>query len=308
MHFGRVEQTDLDTKSLPLDSSRTRKYLSLNLIGKGKIFLGAPVLAHKEWQGLVYPDGTASSDCLTVYSTLFNSLELNSSFYSAPPKQQIEKWVSSVRGEFKFSPKVPRTISENIGRPTALNELKAFMKLTRGFSKNLGLIFLQLPQHFSPEQFSYLSHFLNSLPRDHHGLALEFRHPGWFRNHTLLDPVVNLLYRNQIFPVITDTYGKRYSLHTSLTGQKVLIRFLGNNGHPSDNARLREWARRLKKWVLGGLDEIFFYIHQEDHLTIPASMQVFAAYLKEENLEDNNSALRQLVNLKLQKMKEATLF
>ncbi len=81
--------------------------------------------------------------------------------------------------------------------------------------------------------------------------------------------MVNLLYRHRVATVITDTAGRRDALHLSLTQPAVLVRFQGNDGHPTDAERLAHWADRLKIWRQGNLEEVYFFAHQPGGNWIP---------------------------------------
>jgi hypothetical protein len=63
-------------------------------------------------------------------------------------------------------------------------------------------------------------------------------------------------------------------LHFSLTQPRVLVRFQGNNGHPTDFSRIQEWAKRLQKWKAHALAEIYFFTHQPGDAEIPETARV----------------------------------
>jgi uncharacterized protein YecE (DUF72 family) len=146
--------------------------------------------------------------------------------------------------------------------------VRNFCYLISTFEDRLGLVFAQFPETFNPQNQASLLKFLKIWPQEI-PLAIELRHPGWFKEHALLDETVNMFYRNRISTVITDTPGRRDVLHFSLSQPKVLIRFQGNSGHITDSLRLREWEARLKKWSQHALEEIYFFTHQPDDKDIP---------------------------------------
>jgi len=69
--------------------------------------------------------------------------------------------------------------------------------------------------------------------------------------------------------VITDTAGRPDVLHMQLTIPKTFIRFVGNSLHPTDYTRIDHWAKRIKKWIDGGIDEIYFFMHMHNEATSP---------------------------------------
>lgn len=133
-----------------------------------------------------------------------------------------------------------------------------------GLEDRLGLSFLQLPPQFSPSDLPDLQEFLGQLPRDFQ-LAVEFRHSGFFQNHRLHFRVFELFQKSNTHVVITDVAGRRDVLHVSIPTNRVMIRFIGNNMHPTDKERIQEWVFRLRTWIKLGIKEINFFIHQSDN-------------------------------------------
>jgi uncharacterized protein YecE (DUF72 family) len=61
--------------------------------------------------------------------------------------------------------------------------------------------------------------------------------------------------------IIVDTAGRRDILHMRLTSPVAFIRYVGAN-HESDYARLDEWIERIKNWQKKGLQQLYFFVHQ----------------------------------------------
>ena len=73
-----------------------------------KIWVGCAKWNKTDLKGF-YPKGTR--DELTYYSTQFNCIELNATFYRLFPASTFEKWYETVPADFKFFPKLTQTIS-----------------------------------------------------------------------------------------------------------------------------------------------------------------------------------------------------
>lgn len=69
--------------------------------------------------------------------------------------------------------------------------------------------------------------------------------------------------------VITDVAGRRDVCHLRLTTNTVLVRFVGNNLHPTDYSRIDDWVRRLEYWFSNGLHQVYFFTHEPDNLMAP---------------------------------------
>ncbi|RZL61719.1 MAG: DUF72 domain-containing protein, partial [Pedobacter sp.] len=52
------------------------------------------------------------------------------------------------------------------------------------------------------------------------------------------------------------------------TSPTAFIRYVGAN-HESDYARLDEWVERIAKWKEQGLENLYFFVHQNVELASP---------------------------------------
>ncbi len=82
------------------------------------IHIGCSGWSYPEWVGPFYPKGT--KDKLGYYTSVFNTVELNSSFYGDISQKLLRSWINRFSGtSFLFSVKAPRTIThESISRGT----------------------------------------------------------------------------------------------------------------------------------------------------------------------------------------------
>ncbi|TBW29119.1 DUF72 domain-containing protein [Gramella sp. KN1008] len=205
-----------------------------------------------------YPRGT--KDELKYYSTQFNSIELNASFYRMFPSEQFEKWEEKAEGDFKFFPKVPRIISH-------IKRLNDTERLTDDYVTNLlplkdklGMCFLQLRDDFGPKNMDRVEAFFKHWPREI-PLSAEFRHADWYKNEAAADDLNDLMKEYKITHIITDSAGRRDLLHMRLTTDSAFIRYNGAN-HESDYSRLDDWLERLEEWYKLGLKNVYFFVHQ----------------------------------------------
>jgi len=278
MHFGRLASLDGVDLGLPDDSLRTKRFLALDHRTVTQIYAGCPVWACRQWVGTFYPSGTKSGDYLRNYAKMFNTVEVNSTFYHLLDAQRIAQWRDEVTSGFRFCPKVYRGITEGLAAPTMPGLIARFCASVSAFDDKLGLAFAQLPETFGPQHGTLLVKLLQHWPKSV-PLAIEFRHPGWFKQHALLDEVVNLLYRHNVATVITDTPGRRDVLHLSLTQPRVMIRFQGHSLHPSDQERLARWAVRIEQWMRHNLEAIYLFTHQPEESIIPETARLFTMEL-----------------------------
>lgn len=261
MKFGVVDQPELIDFTLPNDHPDTVRVLN-NAFAKAKnkdlqVYVGCAKWNKAELKGF-YPKGT--KDELVYYSSQFNSIELNATFYRLFPKEQFEKWRDKVPKNFKFFPKITNMISHRKRLIDSQDFIPEYVDHVLMLQEKLGTVFLQMHNNFQPKDFDRVDNFVNHWPADI-PIAFEFRHTDWYNNPDVAERLYHLLEENNMANVIVDTAGRRDIMHMRLTNGEAFIRYVGAN-HPSDYARLEAWVERLKYWVDLGLRKIHFFIHQ----------------------------------------------
>ena len=109
MKFGQSENPELIDFRLPEDDPRTFDILKQNDKSKPlSIYVGCAKWNKTDLKNF-YPRGT--KDELTYYSTQFNSIELNATFYNMPSRQQVITWREKTPEHFRFFPKITQSIS-----------------------------------------------------------------------------------------------------------------------------------------------------------------------------------------------------
>jgi len=271
MDFGRLsleelEQTDL---GLPKEPAGNKKVLPGKPYKKPQVYLGCAKWGRKEWVGKIYPEGTKEKDFLEHYVKHYNSIELNATHYKIYGPDVISKWADKARGrDFKFCPKMAKNITHfgSLSNKQFLTD--AFLEGVMAFGKNLGPIFVQVSDKFSPKRKEELFNYLGSLPRDLQ-FFLEVRHPEWFADAQEQQDMFDAMRSLNIGTVITDTAGRRDCAHMNLTVPKAFIRYVGNSLHPTDFTRCDAWVKRMKYWLDKGLQELYFFMHMHDEATSP---------------------------------------
>ncbi|MGB5205659.1 DUF72 domain-containing protein [Eudoraea sp.] len=278
MKFGKVECPDLIDLSLPED----HPYLA-DVLDSGaskaplKIFVGCAKWNRQELKNF-YPRGTKEE--LPYYSSQFNCIELNATFYRIFPIKQYNDWHHMVPDTFKFFPKVV----QNVSHLRRLNDmaypaLENFLLATAGFEDKLGTIFLQMHPNFGPKNWDRVVRLADYWPKEF-PLALEFRHTDWFNDEYVANELYNLLEEKNIANILVDTAGRRDIMHMRLTNNEAFVRFVGAN-HKSDYDRLEEWVERLWHWHTLGLTNIHFFIHQNMELESPLLAAFFIKKINE---------------------------
>ena len=272
MKFGQVEDSSQIDFTLPKDHVRTLEVLKKNKSGFVNFYVGSPTWNKKELKGF-YPKGT--KDELTYYATQFNSIELNATFYRMPSHEQILTWKEKTPENFKFFPKIPNTIS-HYRRLLNIDDLVTqFATAVLNFDKNLGMAFLQLHDNFKPKDYERLKQFVAKWPQEV-PLAIELRNEEWFSDEEILDQICVLFEKHNITNIIVDTPGRRDMLHMRLTTPNAFVRYVSSNNE-SDFERLNDWLKHLNEWKKNGLQNLYFFVHQN----IEKSPRLLSAYFIE---------------------------
>lgn len=277
MDFGRVPEKELKQIdfTLPPEPAGNKKVLAAAKKQAGKsaskpgVYIGCAKWGIKEWLGKIYPPKTRDKDFLEHYVRHYNSIELNATHYQVYGPEVISKWAEKAKGmDFKFCPKMAKNITHFGSLADKGATTDSFLEGVIAFGEQLGPIFIQVSDKFSPQRKQELFEYLGSLPHDLQ-FFLEVRHPGWFENDKERKELFNTLHSLNIGAVITDTAGRRDCAHMHLTVPKTFIRFVGNSLHPTDFPRCDEWVKRVKNWFDNGLQELYFFMHMHEEATSP---------------------------------------
>ena len=277
MQFGKVTHPENIDFYLPKESIQNSEVLKQHATGFN-LNVGCAKWNKQDLKNF-YPKGTKNE--LSYYASQFNSIELNASFYNLYSKAQFKKWASNTPANFQFFTKIPKQISHEYQlNDSAITLSKLFIENISVLKNQLGGVFLQLHESFSPIELSTLKKFIKNWPSEI-PLAIELRHTDWFNNPAIATALFDLFKSHNITTIITDTAGRRDLLHMSLTTPKAFIRFVGAN-HPSDYTRINQWVKQLQKWKHQGIEEINFFVHQNTEIE---SVKLAAHFIKEANLK-----------------------
>lgn len=271
MKFGKVENPEDVDFALPADDPSTKKLLSgAGKAGKPGIYIGCAKWNKADLKGF-YPKGT--KDELAYYATQFNSIELNATFYNNFPVETIESWYTKTPEGFKFFPKLHQGISHWKRLKDAKEPTDIYLDGIAHLQDKLGMLFLQMPDNFGPKNWEALKDYLEEWPSGF-PLALELRHTGWYDGKWDNAELYEILEKKNITHIVTDSAGRRDLLHMRLTTPTAFVRYNGANVD-SDYTRLDDWFDRLKLWVEEGIQNIYFFVHQNHEEASP----LLSAYL-----------------------------
>lgn len=279
MDFGKLPNVDNVDFNLPED-----RFISQKKSGAQPVqwYVGLPIWNQPAWTGKIYTYDAKEGDFLRQYAAQFSTIELNVTHYQIPSEKTVQRWKESVPKGFLFCPKFPQQISHDLQLVGAEEQTRLFVERMQGLGANLGTCFLQLPPVFGPNRLPILERYLDKLPSDF-SVSIEFRHPDWFNKQETWEEVCRILQQKNVGLVLSDVSGRRDVLHMSLTNDICMLRFVGNDLHPTDYKRTLDWiGTKLKKWTLHAVNKVFIFIHCGDNEQAPELANFWISHLNEQ--------------------------
>ena len=191
MKFGKVDNPELVDFSMLDDHPGTKLLLDKQegKVEKPKLFVGCAKWNKTDLKNF-YPKGT--KDELIYYSSQFNCIELNATFYRVFPKAQFEKWRDKTPDNFVFFPKVAQNVSHWGRLKDTEKVVDEVIHAFEGLEEKLGRAFLQMHNNFAPKDFDRVVQFVEYWPK-RIPLAMEFRHTDWYNDKTVAEELYQLL-------------------------------------------------------------------------------------------------------------------
>jgi len=279
MDFGAVtDPRGIDYTVPPLDPACVARWpAAAPRPGPPTIHTGAPMWGEKAWVGPFYPDGTPARAWLGHYAGRLGAVEHNGSFYAVPTEAQAAAWAAATPPGFRFAVKVPKTISH--AGPWR-EDAPRFAAAARAFGDRLGPLLVPAPPVVGPEHLGELAARVAALGPDL-PVAVELRHPAFFRDGRLIAPAVEWLARAGHVAVVTDTPGRRDVAHASLPSPRLFLRLRACDDPALDRARVLGWADRLAEWSNAGLREAWVFVHTHDVVGIMGLLELLHGALNE---------------------------
>lgn len=186
---------------------------------------------------------------LERYASVFNAVEINSSFYREHLEKTYSRWAQSVPADFRFSVKLPRWITHSGGLSAEGGALERFLGQVDALGRKLGAILVQLPPRLACDP-NRAGEFFARLRRLYRGpVVCEPRHPSWFE-----EQAEELFRRFRIARVAADPASPVAAAVPGGWTRTIYFRLHGSprvyySSYPE--SKLRDLARRLKELPLG---------------------------------------------------------
>jgi uncharacterized protein YecE (DUF72 family) len=218
----------------------------------------------KGWFGVFYPDVKPKGfDELNYYSRIFNTVEINNTFYRPPSAAVAKAWASKTPADFSFVVKLwqkfthPMKISRKQSNEQWQSATQAdFDEFRAGILPlaevgKLGALLIQYPAgfHWSPENIANLERTLRSFydyPK-----VVEVRHKSWSERNSDLNAVLE---QNRASGVLIDEpkFATSIRQKSQPIGEIVYFRAHGRNA--------KAWWNTKESW------ERYDYLYSRDEI------------------------------------------
>ncbi len=197
---------------------------------------------------------------LNYYSSLFNTLEVNSTFYKIPMLSTFEKWTNEVSEKFQFTVKLWREITHVKELRFDPNNIDPFLKAADYIGNKKGCLLVQFPGSITAEYNDQVGQLLQRLQqadtKNQWRKAIEFRSVTWYNNETY-----KLLERYDAELVLHDM-PKSKNLDVNEAANFVYYRFHGPKGDyrgSYSNDFLEEQSEKIRRWLSAGKDVYAYF-------------------------------------------------
>ena len=245
---------------------------------RSKIRAGCVGWSYEDWVGPFYPPGSQPKDYLPFYSTVFDTVEIDSTFYSSPNDWLVHRWREVSPNDFQFTVKIPETITHEKRLRAYDAELTAFISLLRGLQPKLRCLLAQMPPSFNyKDDFDALSEFLRDDKelRGDTKLAMELRNTSFFRDETF-----DLFWENNVcFVWSVNQYTRDFP--PRVTSDFLYVRFIGDRQLTKfDRIQLNRTSILEESWrrisaVLDSVEEVFVFSNNHFAGFAPGTIREF---------------------------------
>jgi len=220
--------------------------------------IGCSGWSYKHWKGKFYPNTLPVSKQFDFYAGLFDTVEINNSFYKLPAKNVFLSWKSMSPPDFLFAVKGSRFITHMKKLLDPEHSFNKFFDHISALGEKLGPVLFQLPPRWKINVQRFES-FLKIIP-PHLRVAFEFRDTSWYD-----DAIYDLLRKYNCAFCIYELAGHQSPIIVS--AEFIYIRLHGPGGKYEGSYKdevLLAWRTKIEEWMASDLD-VFVYFDNDQH-------------------------------------------
>jgi len=208
--------------------------------------------SYSAWKGPFYPSNMDnSSDWLSYYASVFDYVEIDSSFYRMPNLFTVKNWLKKTPENFKFTAKFPKVITHDKHLKDVSRELEYFHQSMLPLRDKILALLIQLPPSLKiTEGLDNLRQVVSELDTKFR-YAVEVRDRSWFQ-----DLAYNFFANNNICMV----WSQLAELRTPpiVTTDFLYIRLIGDRSIDEKDfgkiqkdrvIEMKKWSSKIKRVI-----------------------------------------------------------
>lgn len=229
---------------------------------------------YKHWRDNFYPPEVPVRNWFAHYAQVFDTVEINNTFYRLPESPTFEAWRDRAPGDFLYAIKASRFITHLKRLREPEEPVSRLFERACQLQAHLGPVLYQLPANFHCD-LTRLDDFLALLPRTlgeingtpaDHAIrhVFEFRHPSWYVEETQA-----LLRAHGAVMCLHDKAGS--AIVEPVDAPFVYVRFHGPQGRyfgRYDLRRMEWWAAQLAAQWCAGRDVFAYFNNDPDGMAV----------------------------------------
>jgi uncharacterized protein YecE (DUF72 family) len=237
-----------------------------------RLYIGTQGFSYPDWIGVFFPPGSKQEHYLPFYANVFDSVELDTTFYHPPKASVVRSWARHTPETFRFAAKVPQRITHDARLSQMGEHLGDFFKALEPLGPRLGPLLVQMPAEFTRDEDTagLLDRFLSVKPAQAR-LAIEFRHASWQQPAT-----VDLLRKHGV--ALAWTEWRTLPRYAQVTTDFLYLRWLGDRREIAKYDRVQidrgdsfdSWVGELN-CVMAEVREVYGYFNNHWAGHSPAS-------------------------------------
>ena len=228
-----------------------------------KVHIGCSGYNYKDWRGKFYPEKMPQRKWLAHYSSLFDTVEINNTFYRFPREKALGIWRETVPLDFQFTLKGHRYITHRKKLKEIAENVKQFEVLAKMLKNNLGCVLWQLPPNLKRNDEKLIQFCKDMDPSLKN--VLEFRHDTWYDQE-----VYDILSEHDVS--FCSISSPEFPDDMIVTNEIGYVRFHGEAKDWYDylysEEELKEWHRKI---IDSGVKEIYIYFNNDIHTNAPGN-------------------------------------
>lgn len=209
------------------------------------LLVGTCGWSYPDWVGPFYPRGTQAGRMLERYARVFDTVEINSTFYAVPPRERVERWARQTPDEFRFSVKAPQALTHEARLDLDAGDedaVDAFADAMRPLGVKLDRVLVQLPPSLTADEgLPRLARLLDAEPFAV-PVVLEARHGSWDQAAT--------------YELLEDhgatwawSENDRWTSTPELTSREVYLRLIGDRELDTFDELQRDPEPTIRAWL-----------------------------------------------------------